>query len=403
MRYRWWITVLGLVLVSAFVAQPVAAQEETILSFDMNNQNAWSIDRPVVISFDPELLQPGARLILDLLRQPEFKERVVARIEQSESDPKRLLGAIFWADSGFEGEVVEQSSGVYVGRLVVQVPKETPKDDFREIWDSVRVELEKSIRHSYERLAASRTNSARDRLQAMIDKSEVHLEDLESRLRQSSLNDAAPADMLKESLQAARTERRQLQSDIVTAEARQNAIQKQIALLREESENDPVRQRLIEELEKIVKIREQELERADVLQRAATISQSEVASIQAALAAAKIDLFRAQSSQGEESVQQQQLQRLNVELLNFAIERDANRRRIAEAEETIAELTHQLQEQVVAERRTEELQREIKQRRQSLDVLREQLFELELKESMRAPVTVTPWFGEEPADSSDSQ
>jgi hypothetical protein len=295
--------------------------------------------------------------------------------EAAQREPAVIWGAINLGTSG-----AQLGADASMGNFTIVVAGTTAFDDeqLRTLWDEARQAMQKSLRIVQQRtLAAQALQTTRQRDNLNLRRAQA-LRNLEQKIQQLETLDGSSnsQEQIEQQLGAAVNLLRQIQLDRVGIDARRKAIDERIDYLRKFAEAETAVDPVITELRKIVAIREEQLANANELVKQRVTSRKEILPIDAELAQARIELFRAQRGAADQTAGAI-LQELNNDLSKLFVQDAELKARGDALENTVKELSARASVAV----RTEiaGLQQSVKSLRERLAGIDDQAAELENK------------------------
>jgi hypothetical protein len=282
---------------------------------------------------------------------------------------RRLAKAAKQQDGDLELLGVELSNSyrlvdMDIGKLTITCldkgQEESRQERMGKLWAAARQELELALR-KVQQTSRNRQQAARERaLGRIVEQRESYERERASVIdRLEAIGRRAAPEQMLQQLSQAENQLNELELNRVGLEARRGAIDERIDYLREAAakvaDDDPI----VGELEKIVGIREQQLERVQSLYDVGgTVTEGEVREVEAKVAEARIELLKSKR-RGADCQNGGVLAQLNDELSTLFVEDAEQRARQKALEQVVAELRDQTD---VSERsQVESLEQKLKQ------------------------------------------
>jgi chromosome segregation ATPase len=258
-----------------------------------------------------------------------------------------------------EGDLVSVFN-LSIGYAVDEDHEWKDADDGRlmELWEQARKELEQALRAMQQTAVEgrqARLNERQQRLEVQRHNATVELSEALNRLEELGAGDFGSQQQLEQQLADSVTMLRRLSLDRVSLTARRAAIEERVDQLREAAgadlETDPV----VEQLEKIVQIREEQLAATRTLHEVGQTVATELKAVEYELAQARIELFKAKRAAIEQA-HGAILRELNDELSKLFVDDAEHKARIEALAEIVAELRERTSVEVRVETATLEMQ-----------------------------------------------
>jgi hypothetical protein len=317
------------------------------------------------------------------------EERRSTKIAQDAGGPTRDVDSI----ELLQTEARLGEGKVYRLRVHWISDEEEESEEFSlRLWNTARAELESSLRKTQQSAletveSTSRRERDRLRMQRAVATTQLDqvLKELESRAGAAS----GTLDQVREQLVGAVTQLRELKLDRVGLAARREAIDERVDELRAHAEKSAQDDPILDELRKIVDIREQQFAIDKAAIERGQLSMGLAQQTEAALAQARIELLRAQRS-AVEGANGAILRELNNQLSQLIVEDAELRAKEESLAQTVAELREMTSAAVVAQ--TAQLEQRSLQLRSQLDSLEKALtdFELQVDDNSTGEVTIRP-------------
>jgi hypothetical protein len=260
------------------------------------------------------------------------------------------------------------------------------------IWTAVVAELEKFWQKTQNAALASRRNrqeKTSNQLAEELSESESRLDDVMNIYRELQIETLTTSDALRKELLSTIASRWAIALDITSLEARREATQKRIDLLRKQHDSQIEMSEICQQLAQIVSIREEALARTVARHRSATGTAAEVATARAALARAKVELLRAQIEQPSSGAKE--LVSLNESLGQMGIDLAEKKATLIATLKQVDELKGELVRQFLAEQNLDRTQQRIDLLQSQVRTLAERRAEIDSPDQPLQPVSITPW------------
>jgi hypothetical protein len=260
------------------------------------------------------------------------------------------------------------------------------------IWTAVVAELEKFWQKTQNAALASRRNRKEktcDQLAVQLSLSEDRLDDVMTTYRELQIETLTTSDALRKELLSTIASRWAIALDITSLEARREATQKRIDLLRKQHDSQIEMSEICQQLAQIVSIREEALARTVARHRSATGTAAEVATARAALARAKVELLRAQIEQPSSGAKE--LVSLNESLGQMGIDLAEKKATLEATLKQVDEMRDALVRQFLAEQNLDRAQLRIDLLQSQVRTLAERRAEVASLDQPVQPVSITPW------------
>jgi archaellum component FlaC len=292
--------------------------------------------------------------------------RTISARMESERDPEQAIG-LRAVGLAFMGANVGDDIGVY-NLMISYVVKDDHEwedaDDARllELWEEARKEVERALRALQQTAVEgrrSRLNERERRLDVQRHNATVELSEALNRMEELGAGDYVAAggsqQQLEQQLAESVTLLRQLDLDRVSLVARRAAIEERVDELREAAGRDLETDPVVEQLEKIVQIREEQLAATRTLHDVGQAVATELKAVEYELAQARIELFKAERAAVEQA-HGAILRDLNDELSKLFVDAAELNARIEALGQIVAELRERTSVEVRVETATLEMQ-----------------------------------------------
>ncbi|MBN1852111.1 MAG: hypothetical protein JW829_05275 [Pirellulales bacterium] len=385
----WMGLLSGLTLGQA--SQPAQQVDDTqpagMFSPQGDQVDTPSYSRSFVVHYDPQLLPLGELANASL--SEDLVQRALGTCKAEEPELKIHINVA----KGDIGIMIGQSSaGELICTLRFNASGDVNLETRKRIWSQIVWELGKVWHKAQDDALAIREAQQRktcDRLAQDLAKVEAELDEMMETYINLQVATVITADALRKELQETIASRRANELEIISLEARHEATEKRIDELRKQHASQTANDAISQQLRQILTIREQALERAMELHRAASVSATEVAAAQEALARAKVELIQAEEEQALSGVNQ--IQTLNELLADTGINLAEKRAALKATREQIDGLRDELASQLRAEMELGRIKQQMSLLQNRIQLLDKRQLELERTGESVVPFSIMPW------------
>jgi hypothetical protein len=371
-------TILALIAASPFLARTASGQ-----AFGGQNVQEYS-DLAIVLEELP-FLNLNSALINATLKQIPLTELIGDDVD---ADSFSHFHAYF--------QYEESDQPNQLGRpahLLFRYQSELSDVDARAIWQRLLEKLNERLSRTVERLEEHSRHQQEDlqaRLRAQLEEEEENLQRTTQLHIGSQVENSTSADAVRQMRQELRAQRQELEMRVAAAEARTVAIHEQIALARDQVQEEAKDDEIAENLKMAISLAKVEAAKMRELAKTKSVAEFDVNRAESEVARLQIELLRHQKSQVE-SGPAKQIAALNEQLTAVTIDM-AESRKLLELTQERWEKTHQeLAEQLLLEGKLQTIEAELAQRRVLVQHLQTQLRDVETAIQPRSTVRIVPW------------